>query len=60
MDCSLSMQLLQISAEIKIPGTNDRCLHVILPVAAFLEMLKLSLREQLLLPMLDVFSAGWL
>jgi len=54
------MQLLQISAEIKIPGTNDRCLHVILPVAAFLEMLKLSLREQLLLPMLDVFSAGWL
>jgi len=43
-------------------GEDDRCLHVALPVATFHCLkcsLKLSLREQPLLPVVDVFSAGW-
>jgi len=39
---------------------DDRCFHVALPVAAFhVVITSLSLREQPLLPALDMFSAGW-
>jgi len=39
---------------------DDICSHVALPVAAFIELLtNLSFREQPLLPVVDVFSVGW-
>jgi len=43
-------------------GEEGRCLHVALPVAAFLEMLTkclLNMRATAALPVLDVFSMGW-